>query len=84
MSVKRKPKTYLTYILGILEDYPLDWTCLIERLKDEWNEDKVLKEEYIIRALIKGIDQGHIEHIEVPEIKTKYKGHQYKLITDTS
>ena len=82
-QVKRK-KTYLKYVLDDLNNNDNDtvsYELLVNNIKYKWNEKVPFKEEYLVKSLIKGINQGKIEKIEVAKEKNKYKGHNYKLIT---
>ena len=82
-QVKRK-KTYLDYVLDELNDnvnVALPYELLVNNIKDKWIEEVQFKDEFLVKSLIKGINQGKIEKIEVVKEKNKYKGHNYKLMT---
>jgi hypothetical protein len=76
----RNKKSYLAKILEILTYEPLGWYELVKDIEDNWEEATFYDERFVIRALRRGINEGKLEKIESTTAKTKYKGHQYKLI----
>lgn len=78
---KKNKKTYLTKILEVLTTDPLHWYEFVKPIQDNWDEPTIFKEEFITKAIIKGINQNKIEKIENNLSKNKYKGHLYKLVS---
>ena len=77
---KRNKKSYLTKIFDILTEEPLGWYELVKDIGTNWDEPTNYDEQYVIKALIRGIKDNKLEKIESSTSKNKYKGHQYKLI----
>ena len=73
-------KTYLKRIEEVLNDTPMDYDIMIDIMKANWDENKKFNEGYITTALRKGMIKNLIEKVDVVGVKTKYKGHQYKLV----
>ena len=73
-------KTYLKRIEEVLNDIPMDYDMMIDFMKANWDENKQFNEGYITTALRKGMIKNLIEKVHVVGVKTKYKGHQYKLV----
>ena len=77
----QKPKkTYLEYILENLTYEDTDYYTLVAKIKENWIENKVFDETYIVKSLIRGIKENKIKQIVVETEKNKYKGHIYHLI----
>jgi hypothetical protein len=77
-QIKAK-KTYLQRIIEELDETPLDYNIMLERIKEKWDEDKLFDEQYIFKSIIKGINQNLIVQKKVNSEKNKYKGHSYRL-----
>ena len=73
-------KTYLKRIEEVLNDIPMDYDNMIDIMKANWDEKKKFNEGYITTALRKGMIKNLIAKVDVVGVKTKYKGHQYKLV----
>ena len=73
-------KTYLKRIEEVLNDIPMDYDMMIDIMKANWDENKQFNEGYITTALRKGMIKNLIAKVDVVGVKTKYKGHQYKLV----
>ena len=57
----------------------MSWDSLITHLQENWNEETIFQEEYVVKAIIKGMKNGNILQIQMDGIKNMYKGHSYKL-----
>ena len=81
MFEKKVSKSYLTRLLEILTEEPKCWDNIINTIILNWDDKKVFDSSQLIKnGIIKGIKLNKIEIISVPEIKTKYKDHLYKLV----
>ena len=78
---KKSKQTYLEKILKILkETNTITYNELSNKIQEEWKEAKNFKEEYLIKALIKGIQNNNLNQLKVENEKNKYKGHNYMFI----
>ena len=68
--------TYLDEIIRVLgtEDLPILFEEIMRRINKPSH-----KTPYMVDALKKGIRMKKIEMIQNPDVKTKYKGHAYRL-----
>ena len=80
MTEKKVSKSYLTRLLDILTEEPTCWDNIIDTMILNWHDKKIFDSNQLIKnGIIKGIKLNKIEKVSVPEIKTKYKDHLYKL-----
>jgi len=81
---KKVSKTYLIRVLEALYVSPeehMTWNDLYDLVYNNWDDSKDFHRDQLIKnGIIRGINKNKIEKIEVPDIKTKYLGHNYKLI----
>jgi len=81
---KKARKTYLTRVLEalyILPEEPMTWNDLYDLVYNNWDDSKEFDCAQLIKnGIIKGISKNKIKKIEVPNIKNKYLGHNYKII----
>ena len=80
---KKLNKTYLTRVLEALyvsPEEPIEWNNLYDFVYNNWDDTKEFDSAQLIKnGIIRGIKVDRIEKIEVPNIKTKYLGHNYKI-----
>jgi len=73
----------LTRILEVLiidPDNSMTWDILWTSIVDNWDDTKVFDSTQLIKnGIIRGIKLEKIEKIEISNVKTKYKGHNYKI-----
>jgi len=76
-------KTYLNRILEILIIDPhksMPWDILCSSIIDNWDDSKAFDHGQLIKnGIIRGIKLDKIEKIEIGNVKTKYKYHNYKI-----
>jgi hypothetical protein len=76
-------KSYLTRVLEVLyvsPEEPISWYILYDKIYENWDDTKKFDSAQLIKnGIIRGIKLNKIEKIEDPTIKTKYKGHIYKI-----
>ena len=79
-SDKKVSKSYLKRLLDILTEEPKCWDNIIDTMILNWDDKKIFDYSQVIKnGIIRGIKLNKIEKVVVPEIKTKYKDHLYKL-----
>ena len=79
-SDKKVSKSYLKRLLDILTEEPKCWDNIIDTMILNWDDKKIFDYSQVIKnGIIRGIKLNKIEKVSVPEIKTKYKDHLYKL-----
>ena len=58
----------------------MTWDILWTSIVDNWDDTKVFDLVQLIKnGIIRGIKLEKIEKIEISNVKTKYKGHNYKI-----
>ena len=76
-------KTYLNRILEVLiidSDKSMPWDVLCSSIINNWDDTKVFDSaQFIKNGIIRGIKLDKIEKIEIDNVKTKYKDHNYKI-----
>ena len=83
-KTKKVKKTYLERIVEIFEmnknkEY-INYTEMMNKVKNLWDEEKNFDEKFFIKAIIKGLNNNVLEQKCLLKEKNKYKGHEYKII----
>lgn len=72
--------TRILEVLIIDPDNSMTWDILWTSIVDNWDDTKVFDSTQLIKnGIIRGIKLEKIEKIEISNVKSKYKGHNYKI-----